>query len=69
MSKAPAPQASSICPGSRWWLRPPVRARSPALCETANALLKLELYSPDEPGNIIIRSAGILDSPIPKGVV
>ena len=38
MAKAPAPRASaSTCRGSRWWVPPPVQARSPALCATALA--------------------------------
>ena len=38
IGKAPAPRASaSICPTSRWWARPPARARSPARCGTASA--------------------------------
>ena len=38
IGKGPSAQTSaSICPASRWWARPPARARSPARCETASA--------------------------------
>ena len=41
---------------------------APPLRDRFGVLLKLELYSPDELSNIIIRSAGILDQPItPEG--
>ncbi len=70
IGKGPSAQSIRInLPASRWWALPPVRARSPAPCGTASALLlKLELYSPDELSRIIQRSAGILDQPItPEG--
>ena len=53
-----------LCPGSPWWAPPPRAGQlSAPLRDRFGVVLRLELYTPQELGKIVSRSADILPAP------